>query len=122
MKLSTDGFYRTRGGDKVRIYAVDGGGSGPVHGAVLHGEVWFTRVWNERGQRMKDWTDTDDIVGRWPQEQEVEVEARVGLYDDGGTFMARRPPTAEHRSTTLVGGRVIGAVRLTGTVTEGRFE
>ena len=42
--------YRTRDGREVRIYATDGYGSYPVHGAVLTEEGWFPRHWTEQGE------------------------------------------------------------------------
>jgi hypothetical protein len=37
--------YRTRNGWEVRIYATDGGGKLPVHGAVLCDGEWQTTRW-----------------------------------------------------------------------------
>ena len=44
--------YRTRDGREVRIYALDGGGSHPVHGACKHPEAggWVLSRWNEQGR------------------------------------------------------------------------
>jgi len=43
-------IYRTRDGREVRIYATDGYGSYPVHGAVLTEGGWFLRHWTEQGE------------------------------------------------------------------------
>ena len=42
--------YRTRDGREVRIYAVDGGGGMPVHGAVLENGEWLTERWSAGGE------------------------------------------------------------------------
>lgn len=41
--------YRTRDGREVRIYAVDGGGDLPVHGAYMHGNTWRIISWTAAG-------------------------------------------------------------------------
>jgi hypothetical protein len=41
--------YRTRDGREVRIYATDGGGPYPVHGAVLGTNFWSATNWSENG-------------------------------------------------------------------------
>ena len=43
--------YRTRDGREVRIYALDGGGALPVHGACRDDEtgVWVLSRWKENG-------------------------------------------------------------------------
>lgn len=40
---------KTRGGYKVRIYAVDGGGTYPVHGAVFNEGRWAPQSWSSTG-------------------------------------------------------------------------
>lgn len=47
--ISKDKTYRTRDGREVRIYATDGAGAWPVHGAVKLGHQWFMREWTEHG-------------------------------------------------------------------------
>jgi hypothetical protein len=44
-----DKQYRTKDGQKVRIYAVDHWGEYPVVGAVLCGTCWVTISWREDG-------------------------------------------------------------------------
>ena len=42
--------YKTRDGREIRIYAVDGGGRFPVHGAVkLDDETWRQEEWTPTG-------------------------------------------------------------------------
>ena len=41
--------YRTRDGREVRIYATDGGGPQPVHGAVSGLSFWSTASWSKNG-------------------------------------------------------------------------
>ena len=41
--------YRTRDGREVRIYAVDGGGCKPIHGAIRDGDIWLSTSWLSSG-------------------------------------------------------------------------
>ena len=47
--ISMDKQYRTRDGREVRIYAVDGGGPYPVHGAYLYDDEWIMYRWVNNG-------------------------------------------------------------------------
>jgi len=41
--------YRTRDGNEVRIYATDGGGLFPVHGAIRLNGGWESTSWTKSG-------------------------------------------------------------------------
>lgn len=41
--------YKTRNGQKVRVYAVDGDGCYPVHGALQQATGWRVRSWTAAG-------------------------------------------------------------------------
>lgn len=49
MKVSLQKRYRTRNGRDVRLYATDGGGRWPVHGATFSDGIWKISTWNEEG-------------------------------------------------------------------------
>ena len=49
MIISMDKQYRTRDGRKVRIYAVDGYGDYPIHGAILTNVGWIEHSWRKDG-------------------------------------------------------------------------
>ena len=49
MTISIDKKYRTRDGREVRIYAVDGRGKHPVHGAYLTEDGWKAYDWAADG-------------------------------------------------------------------------
>jgi hypothetical protein len=48
--ISKDKTYRTRDGREVRIYATDGGGDYPVHGAALGSDGWRQLMWLPSGK------------------------------------------------------------------------
>jgi hypothetical protein len=57
--------YRTRDGREVRIYATDGDGAYPVHGAVNDLGGWVSVEWTEAGQfwaREHNPTDLVEVV------------------------------------------------------------
>lgn len=41
--------YKTRSGLPVRIYATDGGGDYPIHGATCFGDIWHLCFWTKDG-------------------------------------------------------------------------
>lgn len=47
--ISKDKTYRTRDGREVRIYATDGSGSRPIHGAVNRNNRWVAHTWESNG-------------------------------------------------------------------------
>jgi hypothetical protein len=56
--------YRTRGGREVRIYATNGGGMKPIHGAIRQNKhTWFIFHWHEDGKASHyHHTKDDDLV------------------------------------------------------------
>ena len=55
MTISMDKKYRTRDGREVRIYAVDGCGKHPVHGAYLTEDGWKGYNWAADGLAYPPW-------------------------------------------------------------------
>ena len=61
----------TRGGIKVRIYAQDGGGRYPIHGAVFEDNRWHQQKWRANGRFINHEIDhPDDLI---PVRREVWV-------------------------------------------------
>jgi hypothetical protein len=52
--ISMDKTYRTRDGREVRIYATDGDGSHPVHGAIKINTGWRSCTWEQEGFHLVD--------------------------------------------------------------------
>jgi hypothetical protein len=52
----------TRNGLQVRLYARDGGGEFPVHGAVLIGKIWHPQHWTARGRAFLGGESELDLV------------------------------------------------------------
>jgi len=62
MKISLDKEYRTRRGHKVRLYAIDGLGTNPVHGARLINGIWEQTSWRRNGAYYADSQYRLDLV------------------------------------------------------------
>ena len=50
--ISKDKTYRTRDGREVRIYATDGRGDYPVHGAIQTITGWEAHIWFKSGKSI----------------------------------------------------------------------
>lgn len=103
--------YRTRDGREVRIYAVDGGGEYPVHGAYEFNGRWQCTQWTATGgvHVLVYTTDFDLIEVRPRIKREVWVNVYNGFYDC-------RESKAE---ADAVGGNRIACVKLLIDVEEG---
>lgn len=56
--------YRTRDGREIRIYAVDGGGHKPIHGAIREGENWIACCWLHDGVAALDCNSLIEVKPR----------------------------------------------------------
>jgi hypothetical protein len=52
--------YRTRDGSRARVYAIDGGGDQPIHGAAMFNGEWWVAGWMASGSYYMD-GDTNDL-------------------------------------------------------------
>lgn len=53
MKIEAGKMYKTRDGHLVRIYATDGSGLYPVHGAILRECEWRVEEWTAEGSYIE---------------------------------------------------------------------
>lgn len=68
--ISKDKQYRTRDGRQVRIYAIDGDGCFPIHGAVaMSGEAdrWVARCWRADGSATISGPGKSDLFEAKPR-------------------------------------------------------
>lgn len=79
-------IYRTRDGREVRIYATDGSGSLPVHGAIKNSYGWEPYQWISDGRSyLKD--GPEDLIEVKPR---IQREVWVNVYPAGQTFYGDR--------------------------------
>lgn len=73
--------YRTRCGYPVRIYATDGAGLYPIHGAYCEGEDWIVATWAIEGQNSLRNKETPfDLIEVKPR---IQRDAWVNVYEHG---------------------------------------
>jgi hypothetical protein len=73
--------YKTRDGRDVRIYAVDGGGQCPVHGAVLNSDGnWRSWCWTRDGKVVELRTEPADLIEVVPT---FKVTGWLNVYRSG---------------------------------------
>ncbi|MCA2654526.1 hypothetical protein [Microcystis sp. M061S2] len=73
---------KTRGGYEVRIYATDGSGDYPIHGAVhLNGLGWQLQKWTHNGQHSYDVRTSLDLIPDVPEPPEPIDDTFV--FDEG---------------------------------------
>lgn len=73
--------YKTKNGKEVRIYATDGEGPYPIHGAYKVGEGWVGTKWTEEGLLViGDLNHSLDLVEGKPR---VKKTVWVNVYRNG---------------------------------------
>ena len=78
-----DKTYRTRDGHEVRIYAMDGGLGGTIHGAVNLGSLckpnWIPMQWTECGMCMGVMNSGHDLIEVRPRHKRT---VWLNVYDN----------------------------------------
>lgn len=89
---------QTRAGREVRIYATDGGGCYPIHGAVKNSEGWEGACWRANGDyRMQyrgDYPGPYDLINV-PEKRRL--RGWVNVYCGNDTFGYATREEAERR-------------------------
>jgi len=79
--------YRTRSGEEVRIYAVDGDEEMPIHGAILTKHGWKVNSWARDGKWCPNMTDGVDLIEVKPR---IKREVWVNVYPSQVTDVIHR--------------------------------
>ena len=90
--------YETMDGSEARVYATDGGGDTPIHGAVKTQGGWIASVWDKDGNNpvlsdhdlIEKW---EPKVGEWCWFSDIEhpkemVLARLSHKREDGAFVS----------------------------------
>lgn len=67
LKIEVGKFYKIRSGEKVRIYATDGGDERPIHGAIFEDNEWIMHGWRDSGIQHVGLESGFDIVSEWEE-------------------------------------------------------
>lgn len=108
--------YRTRDGREVRIYATDGMGECPVHGAIRFDGSWEANTWTARGFYTAGGMGPHDLIEVKPRIQR-EVWVNVYRHDDGYEFATYHDNAIDAENEC--GDAMIARVRLTIDCEEG---
>lgn len=79
--ISKDRVYKTRDGREVRIYATDGGGDYPVHGASKDSDGWEFRTWTQDGKFQQHEGGVSDLIEVKPR---IKRTVWLCVYKDRG--------------------------------------
>jgi len=79
--------YRTKGGNEVRIYAVDGGGYKEVHGAYRDAIGWVLAYWYDDGKSVRTVDGPYDLIEVKPR---IQREYWVNVHPTVGRIYATR--------------------------------
>ena len=112
MAIDVSRVKRTRCGHEVRIYATDGGGSCPIHGAYKRDDQWLIRMWTASGRDDAGVDDTLDLI---EEPRTVDLDLWIDVYKDGTTTTWHNKRDAE---TAALRDR-IACFNIKRTVTEG---
>lgn len=107
--------YRTRQGEEVRIYAVDGDDEMPIHGAVLTKHGWKVNSWARDGRWCPNMTDAVDLIEVKPR---IKREVWVNVYPEE-SGMNTHAHDCKKAANDCAGAGRIACVRLTIDVEEG---
>jgi len=89
--IDKDKQYETRDGREVRIYATDGGGEYPVHGAIKRSDRWVSASWGSQGHVVKSCReDPDDLIEVKPR---IKIERWIVVYENGEVNTLKTSPT-----------------------------
>ena len=112
LQINPGEIWLTRGGAKVRIYAVDGGEGYPIHGAIDGVDGWGARIWTIEGKYSKDYQSTFDIVRKYdwreglaPIWAVLKPEFKWMAMDESRTWVAFTETPRHGASVWTEGGR-----------------
>jgi hypothetical protein len=108
MKVEMGKEYTTRDGRAARIYAADGGGTYPVHGAIRADDgSWIGRSWKVNGSCYGEINDHNDLIEA-PRKFRVEVWANVNQISNevSKTYVGGIYPTRKDAGEHSIRGRI----------------
>lgn len=109
--ISMDKEYKTREGLEVRIYAIDGCGFYPVHGAIKNEYGWNSTYWRGNGMSLKDTPCSSDLIEVKPR---IKIERWVLVNSNGDYSIWLDKPSKE-----VITPSAFGLTRISFEVEEG---
>lgn len=111
--------YKTRDGREVRIYATDGGGECPIHGAVKYESGWRSSSWSING-KFNPYISADGVDDLIECKKQMTIEFHVFVYQDGSRITCPTKESADqHAAKYLMAGNLFARFEYTRIVEEG---
>jgi len=88
--IDKDKQYKTRDGREVRIYATDGAGPHPVHGAIREFNGWYNCNWSQYGKYSEEPDSPSHIIEVKPR---IKIERWALVARDGGYSLWLEKPS-----------------------------
>ncbi len=102
--------YKLRNGAEARVYAVDGSGDYPVHGAYVNEHGLVMMSWREDGRCWRSGHSRDEPYDLVEVKPRIKREVWVNVYDSfRDMFFDCRASKAE---ADLIGGQRIACVKV----------
>jgi len=76
MEITKDKEYTTKDGREVRIYATDGKGEHPIHGAYKKNGEWIQDDWTKKGQYLLSEKSALDLIEK-PKTKKVWIDVYI---------------------------------------------
>lgn len=111
--ISLSKQYRTRAGNPVRIYAVDGGGQKPIHGSIETSDGYHPQSWTREGEYLEGIESPHDLVEVKPR---IKRDFWVNVYNTDWAMMHR---TQESAVKSRMNSTCIATVKVTLDFEEG---
>jgi hypothetical protein len=80
-KIDKDKQYKTREGREVRIYATDGVGTYPIHGAIKRSDGWVSATWGSTGYVVSPGREMPDDIIEVKRRKKIERWVMVERHD-----------------------------------------
>ena len=95
MTISMDKKYRTKEGHDVRIYAVDGLGYYPVHGAIWFENFWRPASWDFDGEHVTSSLPPFDKYDLIEVKPRIKRTVWLNVYEDNMHGLHRSKENAD---------------------------
>jgi len=111
MEIKVGAFYKTRGGQKARIYAVDGCNGEVIHGAIFQTGQWASISWLPSGSAYSNSQSEYDLIEEWTEPKKTkELWLWVYYLPDSGYHTSKEWMSEEQvkKWFNSIGGKLSG--------------
>ena len=96
--ISMDKKYKTRNGQEVKIYSVDGNACDHIHGAIKQRDGnWRIHLWYKDGAT---WSNGDSALDLIEVKERKKIELWANVYNDGSTVLHKTREKADRNRSS----------------------